>query len=280
MKSNLGILSSNSNILDFLTSNNLINHLNFDSVASRNIEDSKNIAAMFKFKKYYGSYEEVISDKDIDLVINFLPNPIKFEYTYLLLKAGKKVISNYPIFNSNSDISFIEEIISSEFSKNLFLIYNYDYSRLVNNKPKNIIYTKHSNNSFGNNLSSIQDLFFDKSPDLFYLLNHYKNEDIKVNVIKKNYDSLYNKLSYLNAFISINDNLNINIIIDNIGKFDDFLTISNHNTINLNTDIVTDDKKAYNQMDLLSFIKNNKTFDNYTFFQYYPYKLFNEVINV
>ena len=83
---------------------------------------------MFKFKKYYGSYEEVISDKDVDVVINFLPNPIKFEYTYLLLKAGKKVISNYPIFNSNSDISFIEEIISSEFSKNLFLIYNYDYS--------------------------------------------------------------------------------------------------------------------------------------------------------
>ena len=126
----------------------------------------------------------------------------------------------------------------------------------------------------------MQDLFFDKSPDLFYLLNHYKNEDIKVNVIKKNYDSLYNKLSYLNAFISINDNLNINIIIDNIGKFDDLLTISNHNKINLNTDIVTDNKKAYNQMDLLSFIKNNKTFDNYTFFQYYPYKLLNEVINV
>ena len=56
MKSNLGILSSNSNSLNFLTSNNLINYLNFDSVASRNIEDSKNIAAMFKFKKYYGSY--------------------------------------------------------------------------------------------------------------------------------------------------------------------------------------------------------------------------------
>jgi len=54
---------------------------------------------------------------------------------------------------------------------------------------------------------------------------------------------LYNKLSYLNAFISINDNLNINIIIDNIGKFDDLLTISNHNIINLNTDIVTDNKK-------------------------------------
>jgi len=31
----------------------------------------------------------------------------------------------------------------------------------------------------------MQDLFFDKSPDLFYLLNHFKNEDIKVNVIKK-----------------------------------------------------------------------------------------------
>ncbi len=126
----------------------------------------------------------------------------------------------------------------------------------------------------------MQDLFFDESPDLFYLLNYYKNENIKLNVIKKSYDSLYNKLSYLNAFISINDNFNINIIIDNNVKFDDYLTISNQNLINFNADKVTDNSKTYNQMDLLSFIKNNKTFDNYTFFQYYPYKLFNEVINV
>ena len=90
MKSNLGILSSNINSLDFLTVNKLNNHFNLYAVASRNVEDSQAISQDFNFKKYYGSYEELVKDPNIDFVINFLPNSIKFEYSYLLLKTKKK----------------------------------------------------------------------------------------------------------------------------------------------------------------------------------------------
>ena len=90
MKSNLGILSSNINSLEFLTLNGLNDYFNFYAVASRNIEDSQAFSFDFNFKKYYGSYEELVKDPNIEFVINFLPNSIKFEYSYLLLKAQKK----------------------------------------------------------------------------------------------------------------------------------------------------------------------------------------------
>ena len=109
MKSNLGILSSNINSLDFLSVNRLYDYFNFYAIASRNIEDSKAISSNFNFKKYYGSYEELVKDPNIDFVINFLPNSIKFEYSYLLLKAQKKVITSYPVFNSIKDIIYVED---------------------------------------------------------------------------------------------------------------------------------------------------------------------------
>ena len=52
------------------------------------------------------------------------------------------------------------------------------------------------------------------------------------------------------------------------------------NITNNNFEIKKNVIKAYNHDDLLLFIKKNKTFDNSTFFQYYPFKLFNEVLNV
>ena len=51
MKSNLGILSSNINSLEFLTLNGLNDYFNFYAVASRNIEDSQAFSSDFNFKK-------------------------------------------------------------------------------------------------------------------------------------------------------------------------------------------------------------------------------------
>ena len=126
----------------------------------------------------------------------------------------------------------------------------------------------------------MKDLLVEDSPDLFFFLNHYKNMNINIDIFKKKYDSLHNRLSYLNALITIDDNKFINVLIDNINKI-------HGNSININSNSYNDDFeirnnviKAYNHDDLLLFIKNNKTFDNSTFFQYYPFKLFNEVLNV
>jgi hypothetical protein len=280
MKSNLGILSSNINSLEFLTLNGLNNYFNFYAVASRNIEDSQAFSSDFNFKKYYGSYEELVKDPNIDFVINFLPNSIKFEYSYLLLKAQKKVITNYPVFNSTKDITYVEEIISSSFDQNIFLVQEYNYSKLLEDIPNHIFYSKFSSNNYKSNLSLMKDLLVEESPDLLFLLNHYKNNNIDIDILKKKYDPLHNRLSYLNALITIDNNKSINVLIDNINKIHENSIIVNSNSYKDNLEIRKNALKAYNHDDLLLFIKNNKTFDNSTFFQYYPFKLFNEVLNV
>jgi hypothetical protein len=280
MKSNLGILSSNINSLKFLTLNGLNDYFNFYAVASRNIEDSQTISSNFNIKKYYGSYEELVKDPNIEFVINFLPNSIKFEYSYLLLKAQKKVITNYPVFNSTKDIIHVEEIISSSFLQNIFLVQEYNYSKLIDDIPNHIFYSKFSSNNYESNLSLMKDLLVEESPDLFLLLNHYKNSNINIDILKKKYDTLYNRLSYLNALITIDDNKSINVLIDNINKIHENSIIVNSNSYKDKFEIRKNVIKAYNHDDLLLFIKNNKTFDNSPFFQYYPFKLFNEVLNV
>ena len=282
MKSNLGILSSNINSLDFLTVNKLNDHFNLYAVASRNVEDSQAISQDFNFKKYYGSYEELVKDPNIDFVINFLPNSIKFEYSYLLLKAKKKVITNFPVFNSIKDIIYVEEVMSSSFDQNIFLVQEYNYSKLVDISPNNIIYSKFADNNYKSNLSLMKDLLVEDSPDLFFFLNHYKNMNMNINIdiFKKKYDSLHNRLSYLNALITIDDNKFINVLIDNVNKIHENSIIVNSNSHIDKFEIRNNVIKAYNHDDLLLFIKNNKTFDNSTFFQYYPFKLFNEVLNV
>ena len=280
MKSNLGILSSNINSLEFLTLNGLNDYFNYYAVASRNIEDSQAISSNFNIKKYYGSYEELVKDPNIDFVINFLPNSIKFEYSYLLLKAQKKVITNYPVFNSTKDIIYVEEIISSSLDQNIFLIQEYNYSKLLDDIPNHIFYSKFSSNNYKSNLSMMKDLLVEESPDLFFLLNHYKNSNINIDILKKKYDSLHFRLSYLNALITIDGDKSINVLIDNINKIHENSIIVNSNSYKDNFEIRKNVIKAYNHDDLLLFIKNNKTFDNSTFFQYYAFKLFNEVLNV
>ena len=280
MKSNLGILSSNINSLDFLTVNKLNDHFNLYAVASRNVEDSQAISQDFNFKKYYGSYEELVKDPNIDFVINFLPNSIKFEYSYLLLKAKKKVITNFPVFNSIKDIIYVEEVMSSSFDQNIFLVQEFDYSKLVDNFPRHIIYSKFASNNYESNLSMMKDLLVEESPDLFFLLNHYKDFNINIDILKKEYDPLHSRLSYLNALITIDEKKFINLLIDNVNKIHENSININSNNYNDNFEIRNNVVKAYNHDDLILFIKNNKTFDNLPFFQYYPYKLFNEVLNV
>jgi len=280
MKSNLGILSSNINSLDFLTVNKLNDYFNLYAVASRNVEDSQAISQDFNFKKYYGSYEELVKDPNIDFVINFLPNSIKFEYSYLLLKANKKVITNFPVFSSIKDIKYVEEVMSSSLDKNFFLVQEFNYSKLVDNSSSHIIYSKFASNNYESNLSMMKDLLVEESPDLFFLLNHYKNININIDILKKKYDPLHGRLSYLNALIAIDDKKFINVLIDNVNKIHKNSINVNSNSYYHNFEIRNNVVKAYNHDDLILFIKNNKTFDNLPFFQYYPYKLFNEVLNV
>ncbi|HKJ42579.1 MAG TPA: Gfo/Idh/MocA family oxidoreductase [Sunxiuqinia sp.] len=68
-----------------------------DAIASRNIDRAKSTANQLGIAKYYGSYEELLNDPDIDAIYIPLPNHIHIYWTMKALEAGKHVLCEKPI---------------------------------------------------------------------------------------------------------------------------------------------------------------------------------------
>jgi predicted dehydrogenase len=73
------------------------------AIASRNIETAKSTAAKLKIAKAYGSYEELLTDKDIDAIYIPLPNHLHVEWILKSLQAGKHVLCEKPITMNYQD---------------------------------------------------------------------------------------------------------------------------------------------------------------------------------
>ncbi|AWV36235.1 Gfo/Idh/MocA family protein [Paenibacillus odorifer] len=67
------------------------------AVASRGLEKSSAVAAEFGIDKAYGSYEELLADKDIDAVYIPLPNHLHREWVIRAAEAGKHILCEKPI---------------------------------------------------------------------------------------------------------------------------------------------------------------------------------------
>ena len=273
MKSNLAILSSDQKSIDFIKKYNLSSTLNLYANSSRNIEVAQIFAEKHNFKKYYGAYEDLIKDKGVDIVLNFLPSGIKFEYIYLCLKNNIKVITDYPIVSNSNDLKYYNKLINSKLINNLFLIDETNIKKLYEDSLKqNIInYTKsfQNINKFENSLYS-RDVLFELCPDLFYLIYKYREKKISIFKYEKTLDKITNKLSDFNCCIEINDNLKINVTLTcNLDN--------NLNNLDKQKEIMSN-MPIYNLKDLNSFVKSKNSFENLSIFTYYPYKLFQEVL--
>ncbi len=67
------------------------------AIASRNIEKAKKIASKLNIQKFYGSYQELLNDKEIEAVYIPLPNHMHVDWTIKSLEAGKHVLCEKPI---------------------------------------------------------------------------------------------------------------------------------------------------------------------------------------
>ncbi len=273
MKSNLAILSSDQKSIDFIKKNKLSSTLNLYANSSRNIEVAQKFAETHNFKKYYGAYEDLIRDKDVDFVLNFLPTGIKFEYIYLCLKNNIKVMTDYPIVSNSNDLKYYNKLINSKLINNLFLIDETNIKKLYEDSLKQDIinYSKsfQNLNKFENSLYN-KDVLFELCPELFYLIYQYREKKISIFNNNKILDKITNKLTFFKCSIDINDKLKINV------------TLASNSVNNLNN---LDKQKEfmpnmliYNLKDLNFFVNSKNSFENLSIFTYYPYKLFQGVL--
>ncbi len=274
MKSNLAILSSDQKSIDFIKKNKLSKTLNLYANSSRNTEVAQVFCKSHNFNKYYGSYEDLIYDKNVNFILNFLPSGIKFEYIYLCLKNNIKVITDYPIISSSNNLKYFNELVESKLINNLFLINEINFKKLYEESTNQnaITYVKNFqySNDFKNSLDT-KDVLFDLCPDLFYLIYKYRNEKITILIKDKSIDKITNKINSLKCEIEINEQLKIKIMLKSNVFSTDTAIKSKERSFDTN-------KTLYNSEDLNSFVNSKNSFENLSIFTYYPYKLFQEVL--
>lgn len=66
------------------------------AVAARDEDRAKAFAQQYSFQRAYGSYEEMLADKDVDLVYIAVPHALHCQFTLMCLEAGKHVITEKP----------------------------------------------------------------------------------------------------------------------------------------------------------------------------------------
>jgi D-xylose 1-dehydrogenase (NADP+, D-xylono-1,5-lactone-forming) len=78
-------------------------------IASRSIEKAKTEARAWGIPRYYGSYEELLADPEIDVIYNPLPNSMHAEWTIQACQAGKHVLCEKPLAVTLDEVKAIEE---------------------------------------------------------------------------------------------------------------------------------------------------------------------------
>jgi len=77
------------------------------AVASRSQELVDAYAAEWQIPRAYGTYEDLLSDTDIDVIYNSLPNHLHAEWTIKAVEAGKHVLCEKPLGLSVEEVDAI-----------------------------------------------------------------------------------------------------------------------------------------------------------------------------
>lgn len=118
-KIRFGIIGAGRIAQKFAKGISFVEDANLVAIASRNIDSANTFGDMFGIEKRYGSYKELVQDKDIDVVYISTPNSFHKEHTILCLENKKAVICEKP-FGSNQ--GEVEEMIKVAKENKVFLM--------------------------------------------------------------------------------------------------------------------------------------------------------------
>ncbi|MGN0130864.1 MAG: Gfo/Idh/MocA family protein [Lachnospiraceae bacterium] len=88
------------------------------AVASRSMEKAMEFASLHHVTKPFGSYEEMLADKDLELVYIATPHPFHFEHAKMCIDAGKPVLVEKPFCVNAKEA---EELLAYAKEKNVFI---------------------------------------------------------------------------------------------------------------------------------------------------------------
>lgn len=87
-----------------------ITNIELYAVAAREKDRAEKFAKQYGFQCYYGSYEEMLKDKNVEMVYISTPLNLHYEHTMMALEHGKHVICEKPIaVNSTQLTKMIEK---------------------------------------------------------------------------------------------------------------------------------------------------------------------------
>ena len=87
-----GILAPGKMSAKFTRGLKLLDNVELYAVGSRDKLRAEQFAKDYGFKKFYGSYEELANDKEVDVIYIASPHSHHYEHTLLCLKNKKAVL--------------------------------------------------------------------------------------------------------------------------------------------------------------------------------------------
>lgn len=119
MKTKWGIIGTGKIAHKFAADLLLLENAELMAVASRDLEKAESFASQYGAKKYFGSYEELAKDPEVDIIYIATPHVFHFENTMLCLHNKKAVLCEKP-FGIN--VQQAKAMIDLASQKRLFLM--------------------------------------------------------------------------------------------------------------------------------------------------------------
>lgn len=105
-----GIVSTGRIANDFASDFRYVVKGELHAVASRGLEKARDFAGKYNIPKYYGSYEELFADQEVDVVYVATPHNFHLENSIAALRAGKAVLCEKPITTNAADFGKLEQV--------------------------------------------------------------------------------------------------------------------------------------------------------------------------
>ncbi|MCA1757893.1 MAG: Gfo/Idh/MocA family oxidoreductase [Bacteroidales bacterium] len=116
---NWGILAPGKIAGKFASDLASVNGANLYAVGSRSADRAEEFAKKYGFQKSYGSYEELLSDPDLDIVYIASPHSHHYRHTMMALEAGRNVLCEKAFSHNRIEV---EEMIEKASAGSLFLM--------------------------------------------------------------------------------------------------------------------------------------------------------------